>query len=293
MVRINIDTLESRDGLYFFNGEIFEGIGYEIAGHRVVGVFMFEKGARREKLHSEISPGIQAQGVLSKYLAPDEQNYDGEPVVLDGTPYTGLAYEFKDQFCVCEELYKDGRSIRAITWYRSGDIASYEIWDEEVTQDIGWYENGQVEFVRYIERDSFEMELRSNKNGLIKAFRLYGAYFKKLGAIKNRLKLNKYDMNYIENEFSADQSIYMSGDGVDDTVLRSMITSKGLSGVKRIDLFNTAVTAEGIDYLSRLDNLEHLICECHDCEDMESALVHLREKNSRLVIEYNGAMLNR
>lgn len=289
MIRVKMDALETKDGLYLLKGEIFQGIGYHVSAHQVVAAYSIEQGQLGAKLGSTISPGMEASGIVSDFLEPNEENYDGEPVSYNSKPFTGLAYEFRKQHCVSEELYLDGCSKRAVTWYLSGNIATYEILDERVIQDIAWFENGLLKFVKYTEKDVFEFDLRFNESNFLTCVRIFGDYFGRLYSLKENLKLNNFDMNFIKHQICADISLYMAGDGIDDDILCSIVESGGLSITQKLHISNTLIGRKGIDSLSHLERLKHLIFECDECQDMKDALVRLKDGNRSLVIEFNGA----
>jgi hypothetical protein len=291
MIRINIDALETKDNLYFLNGEAFQGVGYEVSAHQVVAAYQFEQGQRIEKLDSVILPGRDALGVHSDFLEPHEENYDGEPFSFNGQPYTGLAYEFRNHRCVSEELYVGGSLQRAITWYPSGNMDAYEILDEDVTQDIAWFENGQPKFVKYAEKDVFLMDFRFSENGLATCAWIEGDYFGRLGALREKLKLSYLDLDYIQHELSVDESVFMAGDGINDEILHSLFDSGGLSGAKAVHLFHTAISGDGIDLLSHLENLEHLIVESDEDRAVKEALIRLKKAQPILKIEWNRTIL--
>lgn len=291
MIRIEINALETKGGLYLLNGEIFSGIGYEVSEPYVVAAYQFEQGQRSAKLDSTLVPGQKVSGIIADFVEPHEENYDGEPASFQGQPYSGLAYEFRDHHCVSEELYVDGAVKRSISWYLSGDTAAYEIWNDEVTQDIAWFANGQLKFVEYAQKDGFRMGLRFNEQGLITSIDLSGDYFDRLKALQEKLKLNYLDRDYIQYQLSVDESVFMTGDGIHDELLRSIFGSGGLSRARSIHLFYTSVSGEGIDLLSRLENLEHLIVESEKDRNVKDALIRLKQQKPNLKIELNRAPL--
>lgn len=291
MIRIEIDALEIKDGLYFLHREIFHGIGYEVSEPSVLAAYRFEQGQRSAKLDSAILPGQEASGVTSDFIEPHEENYDGEPVSFNGQPYTGLAYEFRNHHCVSEELYVDGSLKRAITWYQSGNIATYEIWDEAVTQDVAWFVNGQPKSVEYAEKDVFRMGFNFNEQGQTTSIRIFGAYFRRLNALKDKLKVAYLDLDYVRSQLSADESIFVGGDAINDDILQALFDSGGLAGVKTIHLFNTSISGESIDLLSRLKNLEHIMVEYEDNKDIKDALLRLKRQQPSLKIDLNRAPL--
>lgn len=288
MIRVNIDALSRKGGSYFRGPELFDGIGVQVSGPQVVAVYLIEQGKLSTKLNSVIFPGIEASGIIDDFLEEHEEHYNGEPFSFNDQPYTGLAYEFRAQHCICEELYLDGCLKGAITWYLSGKIASYEISDEDVAQDIAWFENGKPKFVKYLGGDVFQMDFRFNENGLTTSLSIYGDYFSRLAVLKEKLKLNHFNMGYIQHEISADESISMLGDGVNDDIFRLVVEEDGLSRTKKLSLFNTSITEVSINLLSKLNNLNQVVVERHRNSCLEDALIRLKKENSSLAIEFNG-----
>lgn len=112
-----------------------------------------------------------------------------------------------------------------------------------------------------------------------------------MAVLKEKLKLNHIDMDYIQNHLVADESIYMSGDGINDDIFRLLADSDGLSRTKELRLFNTSISEESINLLSTLTHLSRINFEKKNELRIKDALIRLKKNHPSLAIEFNRARI--
>ena len=121
MIRLTTALLSYENGKYFYQNQLFSGIGYHVVDATVEAIGIYEQGSCVADYANEYLPQpIQQFQIDSDYLEPENED-DYEPLMCyEGQRYSGMAYDFHNGFCTGELLYINGQLSSSVNYYTSG-----------------------------------------------------------------------------------------------------------------------------------------------------------------------------
>lgn len=200
MQRILMSCLTLNKGLYYYNDELFTGIGFEVKGSEVKQRIVIKDGLQSGPYLNEYMPTLEhCLHVNEDALEPHPSNYDGQPVSYQNKPFTGIAYEFWKDFCTSETLrvngyWDHGRWDNAvITYYISGCFESVYISSDGLHQKYEWNPEGNLKTLMLLKKGFLEIDIECTEDLNLKKVMIGQDYFKNIDLLKNRLKFPVYD----------------------------------------------------------------------------------------------------
>lgn len=261
MLRVNLNSVSDENGVYYFRDEPFTGVGFSVDGCHVGSAMDVANGAPRGPYANEYLAGLGAlPGIDSDCLEPEDEGED-EPLCYEGERFSGVAYDFDGDFCTGELHYVRGWLESQVGYFKSGKLALVELFEEGFSQKYEWYESGQIKTFQVCEKEGFDVSLAFTEDGRISVLSIDGAYFARVKALGDRLKFPLFvDRDFAGDVVGAD-SLYMSGDGVDSRLLKTLLANDGLGATSKLRVRGTALTAPDLEKLAEIGSIVELYVE--------------------------------
>jgi len=261
MLRVNIDSISNENGRYYYRGGLFTGVAFFLNDCKVERSVEIKGGALHGEYFNEYLFGLD--GLLkvdSDCLEPEDEGEE-EPLCYGEERFSGIAYDFDDGFCTGELCYTRGWLGSQVGYYKSGILGSIELIDEDFSQKIYWYENGQIKRYEIFERNSFDISLGFEENGEITVLSIDGDYFDRVGALRNKIKFYYFDDKKFSAELTGADYLYVSGSAVDDELFDGLLANNGLSNTSKLRICRTPLTATSLEKLIPIKNIAELFVE--------------------------------
>jgi len=279
MLRIKREKLIKKDGKYYYNHELFNGVIFYIKYDTIKYKRICKNGKIEGDYANEYFDNDFTLNINKDSLEiPIPKIYRNEtPRYYNGKPFTGIVYKFIDGFCVEEIEYRDGAGADNIDYYeknnysrlcsihyfKSGSIKEFKRKDKNLLQEIEWYENGNIKYI-YIDEDNtvwFEFSFR--EDGSLTLIEI-DEYFEEFEKIKKKIKFNiLLNRKELLNR-KLNCNISFGGDDVDDNFLYEYYNIGSINNVQQISFSSTSISEKGYEVLLKMPNLKKL--HMHDCK---------------------------
>lgn len=269
MLKVNRDALSVDSGKFYYEGKLFTGVGFEVTDCTVNRAVKYKDGdAENTYINEHLSTTKHRPAIIFDCLEPEDE-MEEEPLCYKGTRFSGLAYDFDGDLCVGELLFESGWQGSAMTYYKSGFFDSIEIINDDCAQKYYWYELGQIKRLDLYERNSFDVNLNFNEDGLISTISIDGRYFDRIKEVREELMFCLYDHTGFTKNLSASDYLYLSGSSIDSELFSNLLKSDGLKNTTTLRIFSTPLTIENLEKLIPINNIIEL--------DVESEVITLEE----------------
>lgn len=158
---------------------------------------------------------------------------DLEPIYYNGDRFSGIAFDFDNDYCVGETLIKDGLIKEEVSFFDNGKINSYDRADECLNQFNSWYFDGEVNEIKIVTPDSLYFSLKLNEHKKLNYLNISDSFFDKVKSISNFLKFNYVnDITFFAN-IKVAEYLSLSGKGINDMLFDYLSKSEGLKKLKK------------------------------------------------------------
>ena len=287
MLRLATSLLSLQNGKYVYQNQPFTGIGYNLIDEVVESIALYREGHRAENYTNEYLPiTTEKLRIDSEALEPENED-DYEPLMCyEGQRFSGIAYDFQNNICTGELIYRKGQLESSVTYYISGALEFAEIIDEKILQRYQWYSNAAIKRFEIYDKNVFEITLAFEDSGQINCLSINGNYFDRVQQIADQLKLKLFlDQSFVSNLKSAD-ALFLQGSEIKDELFNQLIERHVLDETSLLRISKTLLTDESFKKLGLLQNLKEL--QIDSSAISEAAVTYLKKMNSRLEIEFNS-----
>jgi hypothetical protein len=223
--------------------------------------------------------------VNSDCLEFEDEGYD-EPVYYNGKRFSGIAYDFDNDFCTGELLYENGWRGSEVNYYLSGKLESVELISKEFSQKYRWYENAQISQFEIFARDLFEIRLAFNQQGEVTLVSIDGQYFENIASLTDKVKYPFFDKkDFISNLIGSD-CLNIFGTAVDEELFNRLITNKEFRNTSKLRIYGTPLTAKSINRLTPVIHINQILVQSDvlNIEDMKK----FKFQRPDCYVEFNG-----
>lgn len=260
MLRIDANYLKEEiddelNEIYYYNGELYNGIAYDVDTNwdSAENIFYKEGKFCNDYINEYFKPPAELLHTLTEQLERDPESYSGEPITLHGTPFTGIAYSFEEEFCVREFYYHNGWLISEIHYNKSGKITLINISFKDFIYKYVWNQEGDLsEF--YIKDATFCLKLEYDETMRVKDLTLIGNYFKKIKMIKDIVKFPLIEDETFFKNVTVAESLSINGDSITDHIFDLLSDNNGMCDLKEVNDWGTSLTNSSIEKLKKINS---------------------------------------
>lgn len=291
MLRIKSNCLTTKDDTYYFREEPFTGVAFELDNGEVIGKKNYREGIPAGDYVNEYFPPMDnLLHVDDDCLEEDERSYSGEPFCYNGERFTGIAYEFANEFCVSELLYRKGILDSEAGYNQSGRLEVLDIHENGLSQEFVWDTGGEVVKIKLFQKDALDFSIEFDEEHRLKSLVIKGSYFERIDELKQLVRFNIFESKEFLRDCRAAGFLLLSGESIDDEVLQNIIDKGGLDDTKRLYIYNSLITVNGLQTVKSLKDLTELRVKSRD-EGLITALRELKESLPELILLFNDEEL--
>lgn len=258
MLRINARYLECENSLYIYENQLFTGIGFELDDGIIKKKIVYKDGVILEEYNSELFDSEKHDDLwIDKRLIESEDEY--EPIIFNGTLFSGIACRFNGHFCIGEEKYIDGEGTSECHYSFDGMLTYLDTNEKGFYQQYEWYKTGLYKKIIISQDENFEMELEFTKDQLLNQISIEGDYFKFIQSIKHDLIKDVPIINYdFFDHIQLSDKLFLASSGITDNVFEVIMKCKGYKTLTSITLFLTLLSTEYIMSFKELTSLSYI-----------------------------------
>jgi len=280
MLRILFNAMQEVNGEYWYQGDLFTGIGFFIDEENHVQGYQLNAGIIGDSYRpiSQLTktelPQLNLTGALSDY----------DLILHEDRLLTGIGYEFSDEFCIHEAYIQDGIVNSDAYWNANGLLLQLSLSSKSFGEIYEWYENGERKSVDISTSSSFTGHLSYGEDGVLHYINSNRGFFDALDEIAKAAAHFPFKdrAGLLEQKYA--NHVTLSGGDMNDKNLATFMHSECFRHVESLKLLETK--AAHID-LSVLSELKEVHVVSRDSVQIDFAK-NLKIKNPRLTIKFNG-----
>ncbi len=283
MKRVRKNSLEFRGDSYYFKDELYTGFVYTVIGAVVENIFYVEKGIISDKPNDVFGFEKYSTSIDASHM---EEELEVEPFLYEGGKFTGVAYDFENEFCVGAMVFADGYLVKEVGWLKSGILGFYERFAEGVGEFATWNENGARNNYKLSGLRSFRLEADFTAQNEMRRLSVFGPFSENLSASLPKALFPVVESLEQLREIKLSDSLYLSGDGVDSEVFSALLGSIHFEKVKSLHVSNSSLSGKCISDLKTMENIKELILD-DDREEVSIAIGEFRRERPDCVVQLN------
>lgn len=267
MMRIRMDAMSKKDGLYLYQGQLFSGVGFAIGDRRAVTSFQIRGGVVVEPyIPGELatSVGLGQRDITGLFSEDENCPYPLEHLMQGGLlehegvdgDFSGVGYEFSGNHCIHETLFNKGLVAYDRWWLTNGLMRSLTIY-EEIQHEYRWDISGALEQVRIRCGELFYGYFAFD-DGKLKSLNLEGDFFSHLSEIAGRTDFFPIKGMQDFGVLKCAPNISLGGNRVDNHLLGLMADSGALSETGELSIYDSTIDIDSVPILVNLRNLKSL-----------------------------------
>jgi hypothetical protein len=261
MLRVRLDFLQDQAGRLHYRGKPFDGIAYQVRGHRVVANRRVAEGVPGGP--AEAWPPDRPRALIGALtivsVEETDERFPHEGGYLDGVLFDGVAYAFDADtgILVQEQDLHPTDPGPSREWYPSGALQSEfgRPRPDGGTECETWHQNGRSAGI-----ESRKVGFSCTSEG-------------RLNTLQLERDFPESDLERVP--FAADSRLFLSGPGVTDEIVERL---EGVSRIERLVLHRTNVSARGLGRFRVCGILRELETEANTRfseDDVRELLSHL------------------
>ncbi|RKZ40636.1 MAG: hypothetical protein DRR16_30760 [Candidatus Parabeggiatoa sp. nov. 3] len=294
MLRVKTASLVCQEKRFFFQDQLFSGLGFQVINGVVEKVAEYLNGVEVRDYRSEYIDYNESRICIDRSFLDGEEYEDEEPFLYNKKRFSGLAYDFDGDFCVGELLFENGVGCTNVSFFHSGELAGYEESGKEIYQCFEWYKNRKLKHIDFSWLNKFMVEFNFDDQERIRTAMIPGDYFESVYRFRSQLKFHLFETKTYAAKLFAAPYFYLSGEGVDDELFNYLQSYDGFRSLAKISIDNTSLTSHCIANLKRESNLKEILIEDEkqDLKEIAKALKNERpDCLIRLTQESNSFIL--
>jgi hypothetical protein len=286
MLRLKKHALIEKEGKFFYEGNLFSGIAFDIANGMLVNAMQISDGIETRRYTPKYYPASDCQIVDMEILKPESED-DYEPFLcLNGERFNGIALEFDGVFCTGELLYVRGWSDSQVTYFKTGQLESIELIEDGFSQIYQCYDGKQIKKYEISVRNLFSFNLEYNEDGNIRVLGLDGDWLNQMKVISTKLTIPHFKHEDFLDELKAGRFLSISGSSITDRLFKRLVASGVLEQVEVISIFYTALTTESLRLLQEGNRLNKLLVSS-DLLSLDDVRL-FKSARQECYVEFNG-----
>ena len=255
-LRINLSSLTVEENRYFFNGTLFSGVAIGCIECKVKKLVNISEGIYQKPYVGDILQFPSDQPMVDFSCLKEEEAGPDVPFLYNHARFSGVAFEFDGDFCVGEYLYEDGWEQDAVSYFKSGKLAAFDLMKGGFSQKVEFYEDSQLKTIYLFERDLFHSTFLLDKDGKVTFINIEGRYFEYVKNYQKKLHYSAFDKaSFIA--FECAEKIKLSGSGISDIQIQDLCEF-AFKGTSMLWLKNSLVTVNGLKMLATVRGLQEL-----------------------------------
>ncbi|WP_199611403.1 hypothetical protein [Flocculibacter collagenilyticus] len=258
MLRIKSSALEKREGKHFFKNKPFIGFAYRISDSNYLNTKRYFQGLYVNNTPEELPlfniNGGQTSTVSAERLTPSD-SYTGEPFILLGQPYNGVALEFENEFCTGQHLYQNGMCIATISWYMSGQIEALECDKQPLFLEVEWTKDGHLSFLDVLRTDTYSVRIKYDAKGYIESICGENDVESFISDLKTE-ELLHYISDDLSKKKRLSEKVFFSGNI--EKLIQTFVDFSSINSLSQLTLFHTTIPGSYLSKILELNKIEIL-----------------------------------
>jgi hypothetical protein len=244
MLIINIKQLQILEEQYYYQGNLFTGVGFTANEDKIDNRYIFSDCRKTGLYQNKHFPQDQ------NHLHLDRDSIDFAREYLDGLAFyknhkfSGIAYELEgeQEFCRVEHFIVDGIILASVGWYVSGEQESLKMDNNNIVQVFEWFRDGSIRKIGIyiIEQQKMLVQINITEPNKLKSVRLGENYFNLVDTYNSELVFHYFETRNFFYNYNIDSSLLLMGLGVDDVVFDHIIAKCNLQDMSSITISNTS-----------------------------------------------------
>lgn len=278
------DVLKVKDGLYFLDSELFNGVKLEMNSSHVSSAEIIKNGT---SIGSYKSRWLSSFSKMQLDIDTLTNSQGLEPYLYEGKKFTGIGLDFDGHYCVGELLIEDGFIVEEVSYFKSGELAYYEGVTNNVAQNFSLYPDGCIKQFNLESSENSNFDLLFNESGDLKSAVIQGNFNETIEKSSEILKFKGIKDFSFFSEVSGDSYLYLSGSGVTDEILDFLKQGDGTKNIEKIALRNTSLSIGALASLGDFSSIIEIVVD-DIREESKMVLEELKVKKNACYIELNG-----
>ena len=126
MLKVDSSKLTINANKAYYDGILFTGIAFTCDSVQVLFAKEYLDGDEVGEYKGFLNKNKFNPIYLRYALDESDDDYSCEPILFKNEKFTGLAYDFEMSYCIGEARIDSGVVIEEVTFYKNGNIESYE-----------------------------------------------------------------------------------------------------------------------------------------------------------------------
>ncbi|CAG1771315.1 hypothetical protein BAC3_01713 [uncultured bacterium] len=281
-MRVLLSYMNKNDDCYFYKGKPFSGVGFEIDNDKNVTAYEMEQGKIIKPYQSAYK--INGQEFNQVDITAGITDYR-ETASFENRSYSGIGFEFKDDFCVAEILV-----INSIIWWQSqwdskGILRRFDVPSPFFAEFYNWFPNGKIESIgiRWDRTGGFKYNgsIRFQEDEVIVDFTAESDFLK----FFNEVHIMARFFPYVESKDLCkarwSEKVRLLGDDINDDFINMMIESGSWDHVTELTLANTNIENP---VFNKLKNIRELCLDGGNKQIHEAIAQQLKQERPDISI---------
>ena len=311
MLRIKENVLDKKNGKYYYNNKLFDGIIYFVNECKITARKVVQSG---DIIKDYIDPYLD-YSLWELHIDEECIEFSDLPVdthYLNDELFTGVGYEFFKNGLYCAEMtYRKGRSIRDdyyepidnvplvyIEYYQNGQMHYFEYHEKDFFQEYEMFEDGNIAYIYFSHslyqkkelsvgyQKMYSLEMRLDSVYSLRNLSIKGDYFQNIQTVQAKSKFDAITSKDFLKDISASKNfLTLHHKGIDDEIFYYLHLNNGLDKLRHLSVFDTSLTDKSFKLLRNLMNLQKLKIESNECSS--TLLQEIKEYNPLCEITYN------
>ena len=257
-LKVRIEILENKNGVYYFSGQLFTGIAFQSNEHKELSSFLIKGGHMIGNNYSPAYFGYRHTGIeldITDYVYDDIYGSQGYVVKHREQHYTGLAYYFDYESGICESefIFLDGNIAcescedieQTITslWLTTNDQK-----EQEFCENYQWLGDEKIVLIS-ITRDF--CDIAYNEDGLVCRFS-FGENF----SDEKTKHFFAWPYSNLLNEIVFSETVSFAKKEITVELINHFLKNGALKNTKSIRFFRTSIPKEFATMLKSKYNID-------------------------------------
>ena len=289
MYRVKKSVLINENNKFLYQYKAFTGIVFNVVDQQILDIFECKEGVRIADYYSQFISRNNSEQCIDYVALVGENADDFEPFLYQGERYTGLYYEFDEDFCVTESRCINGVRWEEAGWSPTGELESFSTsyGDHDIYQSYDWYKNnflGRFYICNSKSHQTLEIEFTEKQE--ITSIDISIDYLNTSPEFEHHLRYH-YLIGYtlVEDARIAPR-LFASGLGVNDQFFSELQSCAGFNKMETLLLYTTSISTESLLSLENHPTLKSISVN-DEREDIIQATRELKLRHPNCAIELN------
>ncbi len=263
MLRVNFSYLEYRDQKYYYEGKLFTGASFKLAGYIIEEFWRFEEGIKIGNYQSEYLPNNPSLLRVSVDALEFNGEYLASYASYQNQAFSGIGYDIDiglpgEECCTGEHLFSDGWPSSYVEWDFSGQMECLGLVSADFKQFYGWSSDGSLSSFELHSNDLHGriIHLSMNKQNKFRSIWIEEEYFDWLAKFRNQLEFDCFTTKSAFIDFPMGSNLGLYSPGVDDEIFHYLRANNKLENLDEITISRTSISDRNILELANLSNLK-------------------------------------